>query len=257
MKDSGRRAVMALLPLLLLGTACTDPVVFVEEAAEVETCERLVPVGIELVSDYVYTLEETDLGPTGGDPAKLPESLRALNLRGEDLDRRAAELGCDLAALNGAIAEATAGLESSDLEAQVLLEAVRSGVVSATPDDLVGEWAFVEGTNGGAAVGPAPGQTITLVFDESGVGSGFTGCNEYDVVGVATAGLWPIEGYEQTAAPCPSDAETAAEDAYTTAIQLITEYAVEGNQLILNGPGVEMRFNRQVSPNSAGESTQP
>ena len=55
---------MALLPLFLFLAACTDPpTAFIEEPAEVETCEWLIPAGIELVNDYVYTLEAGPMCP--------------------------------------------------------------------------------------------------------------------------------------------------------------------------------------------------
>lgn len=245
MKCSGRRASKALLPLFLFATACTKPVVYVEEVAEVETCERLVPVGIELVNDYVYTLEETDLGPTGGDPDKLPASLIALNARGEDLDRRAAELDCDVVELNAAVAEATAGLESSDPVVQALLETVRSGVVAIPGGGaLPGEWVFVEGASDGAAIEPAPGQAITLTIDETGVASGSTGCGEYDRIGSAEGGLWYNEALEQTAGACPSAAYAQAEDAYVVALSAVEGYVVEGDDLVLSGPGVELTYSR-------------
>ncbi|MEA2001156.1 MAG: hypothetical protein U9N84_04640 [Actinomycetota bacterium] len=100
-----------------------------DEPAEVETCEWLVPVGIELVNDYVYTLLESDLAASGGNPDLLPTSIIALNARGADLDQRAVELGCDIDELNQAIAEATAGIESTDPAVSVFLETVRGGVV--------------------------------------------------------------------------------------------------------------------------------
>ena len=96
-----------------------------------------IPIGIELVNDYFYTLEETDLGPATLDPAAMPESIIALNARGADLDRRAVELGCDLDEINAAIVAATAGLESSDPVVNVFLDTVRGDtedVASATGD---------------------------------------------------------------------------------------------------------------------------
>jgi hypothetical protein len=108
-------------------------VVVTQEPAEVETCEWLVPVGIELVNDYVYTLLESDLGASGGDPGLLPTSIIALNARGADLDQRARELNCDIDEINTAIAEATAGIESSDPAARIFLETVRGGVVGDDP----------------------------------------------------------------------------------------------------------------------------
>jgi hypothetical protein len=126
---------MWLLPLFFFGAACDDPVTVVVEAEpeEVETCEWLIPIGIELVNDYFYTLEETDLGPATLDPAAMPESIIALNARGADLDSRAVELGCDLDEINAAIVAATAGLESSNPVVNVFLDTVRGDTEDVAP----------------------------------------------------------------------------------------------------------------------------
>ncbi len=250
MESSGRRTTLWLLPLLLFLGACDNPVaveIVEQEPEAVETCEWLIPIGIELVNDYFYTLEETDLGATLGDPTRLPTSIVALNARGADLDERAIELDCDLAELNTAIAVATEGLESADPIVNAFLETVREGVVASPIEILVGEWVLVAGTVQGEPIALAPGQQITLVIAADGTASGHTGCNQYNTVTeVARDGGWPIDGYEVTAGPCPSDAHTAAQDTYLDAFATIRTYTVQDTTLVLQSSGVDLRFERAV-----------
>lgn len=242
---------MGVLPLLLVVAACTEPVVVFEEPAAVETCEWLVPVGVELVNDYVYTLQETDLSATGGDPSALPTSLIALNTRGQELDARAVELECDLVVLNEAIVEATAGIESDDPAVRVFLETVRGGIVEASP--VVGEWSFVSGVTNGVAVAPLPDYPITLLIDE-GSASGSSGCNSYYFPAQLDDGLWVWgEGAATTTELLCVDelgaediAAMAAEEAYAGAFEIVVGYTIDGDQLVLTGEGVELRFVRFV-----------
>ena len=216
------------------------------EPEEVETCERLIPIGIGLVNDYFYALEETDLGTARGNVNLLPPSIRGLNARGAELDRRVAELGCDPAELNEVIVDATSGLESNDPVVQVFLETVRAGVAAGTVDvAVVGEWQLVAASSlDGGAIEFPPTEVVTLVVDEAGVTSGSTGCNEYSIGGIAANGAWLVEGFNVTAAPCEyADAETA----YLDAFLLVTEYNVDDGSLTLTGADVTLRFGEIVS----------
>ena len=157
---------MWLLPLLFLVAGCDDSVTVVVEAEpeEVDTCEWLIPIGIELVNDYFYTLEQTDLGPIAVDPTALPESIIALNSRGAELDRRALELECSFEELNTAIVAATEGLESSDPVVNVFLDTMRSGLGSG--ESPYGGWLFVEGEQGGLPITPIQDRSVTLVIND-------------------------------------------------------------------------------------------
>jgi hypothetical protein len=251
MRSSGRKTFGGLLPLLLLLAGCTEPVVELEEPAAVESCEWLVPVGIELVNDYVYTLEESDLGATGADPALLPSSLVALNARGEELDRRAAELDCDLAEINAAIVAATAGIESEDPEVKFFLETVRSGVVERS--GLYGEWLLIEGTMGGSPVAPLPDWPATLLVDEEAA-QGSSGCNGYYFPLLTEDGEWvPDDTRSATStelmcvdeAGAPNTALADFERTYLLMLETIDDYIVAGDTLTLYGPDVELRYTRR------------
>jgi heat shock protein HslJ len=258
MNRSGRtNTVIWLLPLLLLLGACTEPVVVIEEPAEVETCEWLIPIGIELANDYYYTLLQTDLGDSGGDQALLPTSILALNARGADLDKRAAELECDLDQLNGAVAAATSGLESSDPVVNVFLEAVRGGVVrqDAAAEErtaAVGSWVLTSGVVRDTEIRPATGVPITLVVT-SDHADGSTGCNLYGAGLELGDGQWTMTELEMSAADCLPDELLLVEGAYLDALLAVDAFSADGDVLTLSGLDAELRFARNDGTDSAGE----
>ena len=247
MSGSGRRVTLWLLPLLLFAGACDDSVTVVVEVEpeEVDSCEWLIPIGIELVNDYYYTLLETDLGPAAVDPSLMPESLIALKARGAELDRRATELECDQEELNTAIAVATEGLESTDPVVEVLLDTVRNGIgTKALPQ---GEWVFVSGTAQGKSIDLAPGQTITLVVSDDGTAAGDTGCNQYTVREAVGEGEWPVTGFSVTDAPCDSEVHSAAQDTFLEGFLAPLTYVVDDDALLLQNSDVDFEFVR-VAP---------
>jgi len=252
MEGSGRIVLQAVLPLLLLLGACTDPVLNVDEPAEVDSCDLLIAVGIELVNDYVYTMQDTDLGATEGDPALLPESLIALNARGEELDKRVADLGCDAVAINAAVAEATAGIETDDPLVQVFLDSVRGGIVAPLlPTD--GDWVLESAAIGGGTLTLLEGEQITLRIEHDSV-SGFSGCNGYYYPVTLADGIWAWgEGAATTTELlCVDEAGeersdvAATEAGYIRAFELVAAYRLDGEDLVLSGDGVELRYGRSV-----------
>lgn len=254
MNGSGRRFTIWLLPLLLFVTACDDPVTVVVEVEpeEVDTCEWLIPIGIELVNDYYYTLEETDLGPAAIDPADMPESVIALNARGTDLDRRAIELECNLDELNTAIVAATEGLESTDPVVNVFLETVRGGVGIAV-ESPYGEWVLVEGSSNGSPVVAMPGRPITLVLDEEAA-LGESGCNGYYFPLIIERGSWtwddsrPATSTELMCLDDEGNDETelaALEEKYLDLLHSVAGHEIDGDVLRLSGPNLELRYVRQ------------
>lgn len=134
---SGRNRLAAFLPLLLFVAACSpQPVFELHEPERVDTCDGLVLIGIQLVSDYVTALEaRTDAATALENDASWPE-LDELDTRGADLDQRAAALGCDLAVLNTAIASGIASIEPTTPVARLFLETVQSGVVGSLQEPM-------------------------------------------------------------------------------------------------------------------------
>ena len=253
MESSGRRVTFGILPLFLFLGACDNPVaveVVEEEPEQVETCEWLIPIGIELVNDYFYTLEETDLTVTQGDPSQLPTSLIALNARGADLDRRAEELDCDLAELNTAIAAATDGLESTDPVVNVFLETVRGGLVA--PEVPYGEWVFVLGSGDGSGIEPLPDRPITLQVDEE-VARGDSGCNDYYFPLAVAGAVWRYDDSQpatSTELLCLDDAGEpftelmSQEELYLLLLRQVTTYSIGGDELTLSGPDFALVYRR-------------
>ena len=122
MKRSGRTGLIAVLPLLLVLTSCTEPVVNVQEPEEVDSCEWLVPVGIELVNDYVYTLEEVDL-----------EVEQALEVPGTHLDHaRHAVLTAETMHAETALRRGLVHELAEDLDAAA--DAWLTGVLAGAPE---------------------------------------------------------------------------------------------------------------------------
>lgn len=249
MRSSGRIVLGAVLPLFLLLTACTDPVINIEDPEEVDSCDVLTIVGIELVNDYVYTMEALDLGVTGGDPAKLPSELVTLNRRGEELDDRIVELDCDAVAINRAIAEATAGIESDDPVVAAFLESVRGGIVAPILP-MYGEWILESGTVGGESIAAAADNPITLIIERESA-SGFAGCNGYFYPVSLADGIWARSEGTATVTDrlCNEGGGEgvdvmATEEAYVAALEQVVTYSLIDEMLVLSGDGVELRFVR-------------
>jgi hypothetical protein len=124
-----RTRVLLALGLVLAGTlaACTGDEAL-PEPAEVESCDGLVDAGTELVEAYADLLEDVRVEDLAdGEP--IPE-LDELERVGDELDASVARLGCDPADLNRRIAAAVEDLATDSPAAAVLLEVVRSGVVT-------------------------------------------------------------------------------------------------------------------------------
>jgi heat shock protein HslJ len=251
MKRSGRTTLIAVLPLLLFGAACTEPVINIEEPEEVDSCGLLIPIGIELVNDYVYTLLDADLGSTGGDVELLPTEIIALNARGAQLDVRAVELGCDVVVMNQAIADATAGIESDDPLVAVFLESVRGGIVAPVVA-VHGEWILESGSLAAEELTPLADHPITLVLGGDAA-SGYAGCNGYFYPATLADGIWTWGEATATITELSCIDEDGnertdvmgVEVAFTSALEQVAAYELTNDDgLVLTGDGVELRFVR-------------
>lgn len=118
---------------MLIAACDTPPPELEPEVVEkVETCDEIVPIGEELVRRLFEAVEGAPLGVVTGD-ASPSEELMGLNAIGDQLDARAARLGCDPAELNAAITAEVDDLESDDPVAQIFLDIIRQGVVGTLP----------------------------------------------------------------------------------------------------------------------------
>lgn len=111
--------------------------------------------------------------------------------------------------------------------------------------DVVGEWEFVAGTAGGAPLPQPAGARATLTLDGEQAG-GTSFCNHYSSgysVSGNTIEFAGLGGTEMGCEPAIMDAETR----YLGALGAVDTVAVDGEDLLLTGETVELRF-RPVPP---------
>ena len=117
----------------------------------------------------------------------------------------------------------------------------------------VGEWRLVEGTvpSGALVLVPAAAD-VTLVLDadpgasDGGVlAGGSSGCNQYATRFVPSPdGAIAVAEVAGTLMACLEPEVTALEAGYLEGLARITTLEVDGDRLVLSGPGVELRFAR-------------
>lgn len=121
-----RRLLAILTVVAMVGVACDAGEPEVEAPETVETCDGLVDVGEQLIRAYVQVLERTDVGEL---VAETPnENLDELRRIGDELDVRAAGLGCDAADLQAAVVAATDDLEPTTPNVEMLLDVLRADI---------------------------------------------------------------------------------------------------------------------------------
>lgn len=121
------------------------------------------------------------------------------------------------------------------------------GTTSDNPD---GSWQLV---SGGTDAGPVPivdDHPITLTVEGSTIG-GTAACNGYGGKIQPTGGGIRITDLAWTAMACMPDEVMAAEAAYTRALAAVTAIRADGEQLVLEGPGIELRFDALPEPPTA------
>ena len=118
---------------LLIVSACTGDELPVAAPVDVETCDELVDISVQLVEVWVDVLNEVPIDEllTGEPP---PEFVELAEI-GVDLDERASRLDCDPQQMND---EVLAQLAENDMDtegavADLLLEIVQGGVVTDLP----------------------------------------------------------------------------------------------------------------------------
>ncbi len=127
---------LAAIGVLLAGAvACTSAEVPpLPEPVEVETCDQIVDVSVQLVEVWVGLVEQLPVDQLLADTP--PPEFAELAEIGRELDARAARLGCDPRELNAAVVARLAEGDAVDPEgpvAEMVLELVRGGVVAELP----------------------------------------------------------------------------------------------------------------------------
>jgi heat shock protein HslJ len=109
------------------------------------------------------------------------------------------------------------------------------------PDAAQGDWELTDGTVDGQALQVPAGVRITLSIDGDEVG-GNNSCNSYFGRVDTSGGRLSITELGQTEMGCPDLMDLEA--AYMAALQAVTALEVDGDDLHLTGPEVDLRFAR-------------
>jgi heat shock protein HslJ len=107
-------------------------------------------------------------------------------------------------------------------------------------DDAVGEWELVSGTASGRPLPQPAGSRATLTLDGSQAG-GTSFCNHYSATYRGNGGAIEFDAIGGTEMGCAPEV-MEAEYAYSAALAEVDTVVVEAVDLVLTGPGVELRF---------------
>jgi heat shock protein HslJ len=118
------------------------------------------------------------------------------------------------------------------------------------PGDPRGSWQLVSGATDAGEVPIVADHPITLTIDGSSIG-GTAACNGYGGRLEATGGGVKIRDLAWTAMACMPDEVMAAEAAYTQALGAVRSIRRDGDQLVLEGAGLELRFDPLPEPPTA------
>jgi heat shock protein HslJ len=121
---------------------------------------------------------------------------------------------------------------------------------SAVPFDPTGAWELQRGTAGDVAIPIVEDHRITLEVTGSRVG-GTAACNSYGGRLVARDGGLDIVELGMTAMACVDEGVMDSEAAYVGALEAVDAMAMDGEELVLRGPEVELRFVRLDPPPTA------
>ncbi len=119
-----KRTLALIFAGLLVFAACGDSGGGSDDPADATSCDDLVDSGLVLLQDALDALSELSLE----DIATLeddPEALQDLETRGEALQTRATELGCDESELSASLSERVDELEANGPFAELILEGIK------------------------------------------------------------------------------------------------------------------------------------
>jgi len=114
------------------------------------------------------------------------------------------------------------------------------------PFDPQGSWELTFGNADGTVLPILDDHPITLTIDGSEIG-GSAACNGYGARLTVTDGKLKIRDMAMTAMGCEEPAMTA-EAAYTAALAAVDSIGGDGDELVLAGPHVELRFSALAAP---------
>jgi heat shock protein HslJ len=138
----------------------------------------------------------------------------------------------------------------------ILLAALAAGCGTVTPSpaasggDPQGSWVLVSGGTGAGEIPIVADHPITLTIDGASIG-GSAACNGYGGRLEPTGEGIEIRDLAWTLMACIPDEVMAAEAAYTQALPAVRVIRRDGEQLVLEGVGVELRFDPLAAPPTA------
>ncbi|WP_108718257.1 META domain-containing protein [Miniimonas sp. S16] len=118
-----------------------------------------------------------------------------------------------------------------------------SGGATAEALSLEGSWTLVSGSGPDGEITPVDGAPITLMVDGEGAVSGKDGCN--NIVSTVT-----VDGDTVTFAPIASTMMACEQPimdvatAYGSALGAVTTGDLDGEQLVLTGPDIELTYDQ-------------
>jgi heat shock protein HslJ len=116
--------------------------------------------------------------------------------------------------------------------------------------DPQGSWVLVSGRADAGEIPLVDDHPITLTIDEDGV-SGTAACNSYGGRLLITSEGVEVHELASTGAACIPDEVMAAEAAYMQALSAVRAIRRDGEQLLLEGVGLELRFDPLPEPPTA------
>ena len=126
----------------------------------------------------------------------------------------------------------------------VVLLVVASGCSAsrAIPEeiDLTGNWQLVSGSVDGTALPLIDGSPVTLNITGTELG-GRSACNSYGGHFILDGASISIGDLMSTLMMCTPEA-MAVEVPYVDALRKVDTVAIDGDELILTGPGIELRY---------------
>lgn len=112
--------------------------------------------------------------------------------------------------------------------------------VSGPSEAMLGQWELVDGKLDGQAISVPDGHRVTLLIEEEQLG-GTSACNSYGGEHRIGAGRFETDGLGGTDMGCEPDV-MEAETRYLEALGRAETIQVADDQLVLLGPGAELRF---------------
>jgi len=116
-----------------------------------------------------------------------------------------------------------------------------SPLAPAGPIDATGTWRLETGTADGNQIPTLDDWPVTLTVSGSEL-SGTAACNGYGAELIVENGVVRVGSLSSTAMACEPPQVMESEAAYTSALERVDAAAMDGDALVLSGPGVALRF---------------